>query len=85
MLAERYENRATAAAAFRRACLLQFAAGCDNAAAIANARALRHDAPTAADYRFILRGSKGPIEGRTPAELYARACDVGWPDACKAG
>ncbi len=85
MLAERYDNRAVAAAAFERACTLQFAAACDNAAAIANARALRHDAPTAADYRFILRGSKGPIGDLPPAELYARACTLGWPSACGSG
>jgi hypothetical protein len=82
LLAERYDNRTVAAAAFDRACTLQFAVGCDNAAAIANARALRHDDPTAADYRFILRGSKGPIGDLEPAELYARACELGWPGAC---
>jgi hypothetical protein len=85
MLAERYDNRAVAAAAFDRACTLQFAAACDNAVAIANARALRHDVPTAADYRFILRGSKGPIGDLPPAELYARACAVGWAGACRSG
>jgi hypothetical protein len=72
-------------AAFQRACALQFRAGCDNAAAMVNARALRHDAPTAADYRFILRGSKGPIEDLAPAELYARACALGWPGTCTSG
>ena len=82
LLAERYDNRAVAAAAFNRACTLQFAAGCDNAAAIARDGMLRHDDPTAADYRFILRGSKGPIRDREPAELYARACELGWPSAC---
>ena len=82
LLAERYGNRAVAAAAFNRACTLQFAAACANAVAVANAGALRHDAPTAADYRFILRGTKGPIEGLSPAELYARACELGWPSAC---
>jgi hypothetical protein len=85
MLAERYGNRTVAAAAFNRACTLQFAAGCDNAVAIARARELRHDAPTAADYRFILRGSKGPIGNLPPAELYARACELGWPGACGTG
>ena len=50
LLAERYDNRAVAAAAFNRACTLQFAAGCDNAAAIARDGMLRHDDPTAADY-----------------------------------
>ena len=74
-----------AAAAFDRACTLQFAAACENAVAIANGRALRHDAPTAVDYRFILRGSKGPIEDLEPAELYARACELGWPGTCEPG
>jgi hypothetical protein len=82
MLAERYGNPARAAAAFDRACSLQFAAGCDNAAAIANGRPLRHADPTPADYRFILRGSKGPISEVEPAELVARVCEVGFPSAC---
>jgi hypothetical protein len=83
MLAERYGNRGVAAAAFNRACTLQFSVACANVSAVANAGALRHGAPTAADYRFILRGSKGPIEGVEPEELYARACEIGWPDACR--
>jgi hypothetical protein len=82
MLAERYDNRTRAAAAFRRACTLQFAAACDNATALATAGPLRHDAPTALDYRFILRGSKGPIQDERPARLYARACELGWPNTC---
>jgi hypothetical protein len=82
LLAERYANPGRAAAAFNRACTLQFAAGCDNRTALARDRTLRHDAPTAADYRFILRGSKGPIDDLTPAELYARACKLGWPGTC---
>jgi hypothetical protein len=84
LLAERYDNRQNAAAAFRRACTQQFAAACDNAAALAAGRPLRHDEPTAADYRFILRGSKGPIEDVEPAKLYARACELGWPGTCRA-
>ena len=59
LLAERYDNRDTAAAAFDRACTLQFAAACDNVAAIANARPLRHDAPTPADYRLIYAAARG--------------------------
>jgi hypothetical protein len=82
LLAERYDNRTVAAAAFGRACTLQFPAGCANARAVAAGSALRHDVPTAADYRFILRGSKGPIEGLSSAELYARACERGWRSAC---
>ena len=83
MLAERYDNRATAAAAFDRACTQQFAAACDNIAALAAGRALRRDAPKATDFRYILRGSKGPIEDLDPAALYARACDLGWPGSCQ--
>ena len=46
-------------------------------------RALRRDAPTAADYRHILRGSKGPIEDAEPAKLYSRACELGWLGSCQ--
>ena len=60
----------------------RFAAGCDNAVAIARSGMFRHDVPTAQDYRFILRGSKGPIEDREPAQLYARACELRWPGTC---
>ncbi len=82
LLAERYGNRVRAATAFDRACTQQFAAGCDNAAALAKAGAFRHDAPTYVDYQFILRGSKGPLRDPTPAQLYARACELKWPGAC---
>ena len=85
LLAERYDNRVVAADAFGRACTLKFAAGCDNAAAIATGGMLRHDTPTAEDYRYILRGSKGPIPESEPAQLYARACELGWPNACGRG
>jgi TPR repeat protein len=83
LLAERYDNPAVAAAAFNRACTLGFAAGCDNSAAIGRAGPLRHDAPTAADYRYVLRGSKGPIVDLDAEQLYARACDLGWPGTCR--
>ena len=82
LLAERYDNRKRAATSFDRACTLQFAAGCDNGLAITTGGTSRRDAPTAADYRFILRGSKGPIEDREPAQLYSRACALGWPGTC---
>ena len=93
LLAERYDNRRRAAMAFERACVLRFSAGCDNTVAITQGEAsartaqgrsgiFRRDAPTAADYRFILRGSKGPFPDLEPAQLYARACDQGWPGTC---
>ncbi len=83
LLAERYDNRRRAATEFERACGLGFSAGCDNAVAVAQGDMFRRDAPTAADYRFILRGSKGPIPDREPAQLYARACAQGWPGTCE--
>jgi hypothetical protein len=83
LLVERYGNPARAASAFDRACALQFAAGCDNAAAVARgATTFRRDDPTAADYQYILRGSKGPLRDTEPAKLYARACELGWQAAC---
>jgi hypothetical protein len=82
MLAEHYENPRRAAAAFERACTLQFAAACDNAKALGAGGVLRHDAPTLADYRIILRGSKGPLKDQEPAHLLERACAIGWPSAC---
>jgi len=39
-------------------------------------------APTLEDYPIILRGSKAPVTDLTPASLYARACDQGWPQSC---
>jgi len=84
LLAERYDNRRRAATEFERACQLGFAAGCDNAAAVTQGDTFRRAAPTVADYRFILRGSKGPFSDREPAQLNARACVQGWPGTCGA-
>jgi hypothetical protein len=82
LLTERFSNRTRAATSFERACTLRFSAGCDNAVALTSAGMFKHDSPTAGDYRFILRGSKGPIRDPEPAQLYARACDQGWPNTC---
>ncbi len=82
MLAEHYRNPVRAAAAFERACTLQFAAACDNAKALGTAGTLRHDPPTLADYRIILRGSKGPLKDTDAGRLLERACAIGWPSAC---
>ena len=83
LLAEHYGNRRRAAMEFERACGLRFSAGCDNASAITRGDMFRRDAPTVADYRFILRGSKGPFRDVEPAQLYARACVQGWPGTCE--
>ena len=82
LLAEHYDNRRRAAMEFERACGLRFSAGCDNTSAITQGAMFRRDAPTVADYPFILRGSKGPFQDREPAQLYARACGQGWPGTC---
>jgi hypothetical protein len=82
LLAEHYDNRGRAATEFERACGLRFSAGCDNTVAITQGAMFRRDAPTVADYRFILRGSKGPFQDLEPAQLYARACVQGWPGTC---
>ena len=80
LLTERYANRRRAAMEFERACGLGFDAGCENA--LTQGDTFRRDAPTVADYQFLLRGSKGPFADREPAKLYARACEQGWPAAC---
>jgi hypothetical protein len=83
LLADHYDNRRRAAMVFERACTLRFSAGCDNTVAMTRDGVFRRDAATVADYRFILRGSKGPLpEGEEPAQLYTRACVQGWPGTC---
>jgi len=82
LLTEHYGNRRRAAMVFERACGLGFSAGCDNAVAMTKAGTFRRDAPPVADYRFLLRGSKGPFPDQEPAQLYARACVQGWPGTC---
>jgi hypothetical protein len=82
LLAGHYANPRRAAMSFDRACGLRFSAGCDNTAALEKGGSFRRDAPALADYPFVLRGSKGPIPDREPAQLYARACDQGWPGTC---
>jgi NQR2/RnfD/RnfE family subunit of NADH-ubiquinone oxidoreductase len=82
LLAGRYANPRRASMSFDRACALGFSAGCDNASAMTQGGMFRREAPTLADYQFILRGSKGPFPDRDPAQLYARACIQGWPGAC---
>jgi hypothetical protein len=94
LLTERYDNRGRAAMVFERACTLGLSAGCDNQSVITQGEAsassaqrrsgiFRREAPTVADYRFVLRGSKGPFRDLEPAQLYARACVQGWPGTCE--
>jgi hypothetical protein len=74
---------AGAAAPLRRGCELGFAAACRNLTMLTTgAGEFARAAPTLNDYPIILRGSKGEIRDRTPAQLYALACHEGWPGTC---
>jgi hypothetical protein len=44
---------------------------------------LREGAPTEVDYRIVLRGSKDRVPDLDRAELFARACAIGWLEACE--
>jgi hypothetical protein len=71
-------------AAFRAGCDHRFAAACRNRPLSPRTEATFERAPpTVADYPLLLRGSRRwSIPQSTPDELYAAACDQGWPDAC---
>jgi len=74
---------AAAADAFERGCALGFEPACRNVTAFSTgATPWARGQPTLGDYPIVLRGTKGAIADRTPAALYARACDQGWPDTC---
>jgi len=67
-----------------RGCDLGFAAACDNRReAHGVGSALKSAPPTLDDLPIVLRGSKGPITDRSPAELWALACREGWPGTCQ--
>jgi hypothetical protein len=73
----------TSTASFQRGCRLGFVPACQNAVQLDNGtRPFERALPTLADYRILLRGSKGPITNLTPAALHARACEQGWPASC---
>ena len=64
-------------------CDLGFLAACANRDRVqSGGNAPLRVPPMLEDYPIILRGSKAPITDRTPAGLYARACDQLWPDTC---
>lgn len=73
-----------AAAEFRRACQLGFAAGCENLrrSSSPSADGLERSAPALRDLPILLAGSRPPLDERDPAKLYALACDQGWRGAC---
>jgi hypothetical protein len=78
------QNADPAAAIFQRACTLGLGAGCENVEILAaGGNGFRRVPPRLVDYPFVLREGKGALPDRTPHELYTRACDQGWPDACR--
>jgi len=68
---------------FERACSAGFKPGCDNARALAIGGAgAQHGDPRPQDYLLLLREGKGPIQDRSPLEIYARACRQRWAAGC---
>jgi hypothetical protein len=70
-------------ASFQRGCMLGFVPACRNVVRLDNGtRPFERSQPTLADYRILLRGSKGPLTDRAPSAMNARACEQGWPAEC---
>lgn len=82
LLARRERDLLAAAESMERGCALGFETACDNAQRLPDLGDLRSVPPTLDDYPIILRGSKGPVDVRTPEQLRALACHEGWSDAC---
>jgi len=82
LLVREFDNPARADSAFQQACLLGFATGCANARSMAGGGELREGTPTEVDYRIVLRGSKDWVPDLERDELFERACELGWPEAC---
>ena len=77
-------NAADAAETLGRGCDLDFGPACQNVERLASGfNSFEHGQPTLQDYPIILRGTKGPITDRSPAALYARACNQGWDNTCR--
>jgi hypothetical protein len=80
--ADRERDRPEAYASMQRGCQLGFQPACVNAAGLVGGGPRAAGPPPVEDLPILLRGSKGPITDRSPASLYVRACDQGWPDMC---
>ena len=60
-----------------------FSPGCGNAVRLTTGETgLAGAQPRLEDLPIVLRGSKGAVEEETPSELYALACERGWPTTC---
>ncbi len=72
-----------AAEPLRRGCELGFTRACQNLHTLTSGTGkFASEPPTIEDLPVILRGSKGKIVQRTPSDLYALACQEGWPGTC---
>jgi hypothetical protein len=73
-----------ALSSFARGCDIGFGAACLNASRVRQGELrLVAMAPTVDDFPIVLRGSKGPVAGRSPESLYAEACRQGWAGTCQ--
>jgi len=73
-----------ATSSFTRGCDVGFAAACLNASRVRQGEVrLVTTGPTLDDLPVLVRGSKGPVAGRSPQSLYAEACRQGWPGTCQ--
>ena len=71
-----------AARAFRRGCDDGFETACANLDGIGSDGAARA-APTLADYRIVVRDGRRPLPDVPPPQVYQRACEQGFADACR--
>jgi hypothetical protein len=80
--ADKKMDLAAAIASMRFGCESGFQPACANVAAARRGGPWTAGPPPLEELPILLRGSKGPIGDRSPASLYARACDQGWADSC---
>lgn len=84
--AVRWSDTRAALSSMRRGCDLSFRTACENLGRMGRGeRGLARGDPELRDLPIVLRGSKGPVRARSPAELYELGCRRGWPELCRAG
>jgi TPR repeat protein len=71
-----------ATSAFDRACELGFSAGCPNRYSQSGVSPVSMQ-PTLVDYDIVLRQGKGPLPILSSLQIYQRACEQGFSDACQ--
>ncbi len=76
--------RADVVELLERSCGDGFAPGCENLTSLeAGTEPRERSSPTLHDYPIILRGTKGPLDDLSSADLLAQACGQGWEGACE--